>query len=305
MCGIAGLIGDSSRDRAQERVRAALVCLRHRGPDGHGLLTLDAEGQGELRANDVLRPLQPMPAQTHGIVVLGNQRLSIIDLSPEAGQPMATDDGRYVLSFNGEIYNYLELRSVLEGIGERFRTRSDTEVLLRGFARWGLDVLQRVEGMYAFALVDRVASTLVLARDCFGMKPLYYAVTPREFAFASEIPALLQLAGIRAHADPAGLLDFLTTGVTDHRADTMFTGIKQLPAAHYLELSLSTRNAPQPIRYWTPDLSRVDHRSQAELIRDFRDLFFESIARAPAQRCSCRYAALRRSRFVGHCGRDA
>ena len=254
--------------------------LRHRGPDGAGLLIIrPVDGQAELEINGARRTLkQEFQSPPNCGVILGHRRLSIIDPTPNAAQPMATEDGRYLVAFNGEIYNYIELRTELESMGERFCTRSDTEVLLRGFARWGLEVLQRLEGMFALVLLDRGKGTIVLARDCFGMKPLYYARGPNGFAFASEIGALLPLSGIRPIADSEGLQHFLVNGNSDHRAATMFAGIMQVPAAHYLEFSLVQPELPTPVRYWAPDLTRQDDRPRSQLVTNFRELFFESIA---------------------------
>ncbi len=280
MCGIAGLIGIGATDVATARVSRALAALEHRGPDGCGLFVQrSCDPLAEIEVNGARRRLSaPGMRSTRNAVVIGHRRLSIIDSSLAAGQPMATDDGRYVLAYNGEIYNYIELRSTLETIGERFQTRSDTEVLLKGFARWGFDVLNRAEGMFAFVLIDRLAGTAVLARDCFGMKPLYYALNGGELAFASELGELRSLTGTIATADPEGMLHYLAYGISDHRNDTMFAGIKQLPPAHYIQISLDDVRLAEPVRYWKPDVTRYDDRPRAELARALRDLFLESVA---------------------------
>jgi asparagine synthase (glutamine-hydrolysing) len=182
--------------------------LEHRGPDGEGYY-LDQD------------------------VALGHRRLSIIDL--ETGQqPMSTADGRYTTVFNGEIYNFRELRRELEGQGVRFRTHSDTEVLLEAYAAWGRAALEKLRGMFAFAVWDGKERRLFAARDRLGVKPLYYALLSDELIFASEMKGLLAHPGIRRELDYAALDDFLTYLYVP-APRTIFRGISELPPAHWLE----------------------------------------------------------------------
>src|SRR5262249_14490118 len=160
------------------------------------------------------------------------------DLSEVGRQPMLTPDRRHAIVFNGEIYNYLELRRELERLGHSFQTRTDTEVLLRAYVAWGRHALNRLMGMFAFAILDLPARRVFLARDIFGIKPLYYVQEPWGIAFASEIKALLELPSISRAVNPRRLWEYLRFGQTDHGADTMFAQIKQLPSAHCLDLSL-------------------------------------------------------------------
>ncbi|TMK11766.1 MAG: asparagine synthetase B, partial [Alphaproteobacteria bacterium] len=164
MCGIAGtlnLAGGPAQPAVLQRMTDAIA---HRGPDGEG-------------------------HHTDGPLGFGHRRLAIIDLSPAGRQPMATEDGRYLLTYNGEVYNFRELRTELEAIGYHFRSRSDSEVVLKAFAAWGSDALLRFNGMFALALWDREERTLLLARDRFGVKPLYYAMVGNTLMFASEVKA--------------------------------------------------------------------------------------------------------------------
>ena len=156
--------------------------IAHRGPDGEGFFT-------------------------DGNVALGHRRLAIIDLSPAGHQPMATRDGRYVISYNGEIYNFNELRIELEALGHQFHSRSDTEVLLEGYAHWGIKVLDRLNGMFAFAIWDRVERTLLIARDRYGIKPVYYTQAGGTFLFGSEIKAMLTHPACRRGLDKKALLE--------------------------------------------------------------------------------------------------
>ncbi|MGI8602764.1 MAG: asparagine synthase (glutamine-hydrolyzing) [Verrucomicrobiales bacterium] len=223
MCGIAGALHlDRSPVSAVEIQRMTDV-IAHRGPDGEGTFVEEAMG-------------------------LGHRRLSIIDLSEGGHQPMMSSDTRYVLSYNGEIYNYRELRTELESAGRRFRSQTDTEVLLQGFAEWGSHVVERLNGMYAFAIWDRTAKSMFLARDRYGIKPLYYYCATGRFIFASEIKAILQYPGISRALDHEALFEYLTFQnlFTDR---TLIAGVHLLPAGCHLTLSPKSQ-FPEIQRYW-------------------------------------------------------
>lgn len=260
MCGIAGIVARASAAQVLDTVRRAAQALHHRGPDDAGDLAYqDAAGS----------------AWTIG---LAHRRLSIIDLSAAARQPMGLPDEPLFIVFNGEIYNYRELRAELEALGRRFRTQSDTEVLLAAYAQWGPACLPRLAGMFAFAILDTSARRLFLARDVFGIKPLYYTTGEHGFTFASEIPALLELPGASRQANPRRVFEFLNDGVADHGGDTFFAAIHQLPAAHYLEVSLDCPSRAQPVRYWDLDRGQSLDLSFDAAARRLRDLFAESVA---------------------------
>jgi asparagine synthase (glutamine-hydrolysing) len=205
--------------------------MSHRGPDGAGLYS-------------------------DGPVALGHLRLSIIDLSTGA-QPMTTGDGRLTIVFNGEIYNHLDLRRELEP-RHRYRTRSDTESLLHGWREWGPGLLDRVEGMFAFAIWDRERGELFLARDRLGKKPLYYADRPDVFVFASEIKAILEHPGVAREVDPEGLELYLAIAYTP-APWTLFRGIRKLPAGHCATVgkALAVRE------YWDVRPERVEPTPEA------------------------------------------
>ena len=178
MCGIAGLLSSTPLPAAPVAVSAMLAALRHRGPDDQGTFH--------------------SPSRQ---AALAHARLSILDLSSAGHQPIATPDGRYTLVFNGEIYNYRELREPLAARGVVFRSNSDTEVILRTYEAHGPACVEKFRGMFAFALWDEQEKTALLARDPFGIKPLYYHATPGRLAFASELRALLAAPGVpRAHS---------------------------------------------------------------------------------------------------------
>jgi asparagine synthase (glutamine-hydrolysing) len=190
---------------------------------------------------------------------------------------MTTADGRYSIVFNGEIYNYLELRAELVKLGHQFQSRSDTEVLLHAFSEWGPACLPRLVGMFAFALLDSLERRLFLVRDFFGIKPLYYTNRHGLFAFASEIKALLELPGIQRTANPQRVFDYLRWGRTDHGNETLLSDIKQVPAAHFLELSLDSSGEPRLQRFWRLDTSQRITLSLKEAAAKLRDLFLENI----------------------------
>lgn len=231
MCGIAGGYWPAGPAAAPQQMCQGLDALRHRGPDHQGYQEI---------------------AMADGAVLLGHARLSVIDLSEAAHQPLHTGDGRYAIVFNGEIYNYLELRAELEQAGVRFATRSDTEVLLAAWAAWGVGALRRFIGMFAFVLVDRQRQQLVAARDGFGIKPLYFAQDPDGFRFASELPALRAL---RTGASPLNwqrAYDYLVHGEYDFGDDTFVEGVRSLTPGHLLTLDLRPGAAPQLQEWWAP-----------------------------------------------------
>ena len=190
---------------------------------------------------------------------------------------MGTPDGRYWIVLNGEIYNYVELREELRTLGHEFRSHSDTEVLLAAYQQWGREALTRLIGMFAFAILDVKTRRLFLARDFFGIKPLYYTLWQEGLAFASEIQPLLALPGVTHDVNVQRLYDYLCSGITDHGADTMFAHVCQLPAAHYMEVPLDNPQAARPIRYWDIDLTQRADLSFEDAAKRLRDLFVESV----------------------------
>lgn len=215
MCGV--LISHDFEDAADwRRARAALDLLAHRGPDGEGLLGLDAAGAET-----------PPGAPTR--LILGHRRLAILDPTAAGAQPMTCPETGARLTFNGEIYNFLELRAELEELGERFATDTDSEVILAAWRRWNEAAFSRFNGMWALALFDRPSGDLIVSRDRMGVKPLYVARRGRRTAFASEIRATLAALGLPARANPGAVFDFLAAGLTDHDAETFFADVEQVP----------------------------------------------------------------------------
>jgi asparagine synthase (glutamine-hydrolysing) len=253
MCGIVGVA--SATERADEGVvRAMRDALVHRGPDDAGLWMSEDGG-----------------------VALGHRRLSILDLSPAGRQPMAADDGALQIVFNGEIYNYRDLRAELEGKGRRFRSTSDTEVLLTAYAEWGEGCVARLQGMFAFAIYDRRLRRLFLARDRAGEKPLYYLADGRRFLFGSELKALLAHPGVERRIDPAALDAFLASGYVPGEV-CILQGARKLPPAHRLTYGVDDGKLSVE-RYW--DLPEPDpgaeNRREEDLVEELESRLQDAV----------------------------
>jgi asparagine synthase (glutamine-hydrolysing) len=251
-------------------VPTALRLLDHRGPDDAGFLLYSS--QGGVTAG---REWSDQACQAE--VALVHRRLSILDLTEAGWQPMSSPDGRYHIVFNGEIYNFIELRQTLETLGHRFHSRCDTEVLLAAYAQWGREALPRLIGMFAFVILDVQERRLFLVRDFFGIKPLYYAFTDHGFAVASEMKVLLELTNCRRLVNPSRLLTYLRYGNTDFGGETLLCDIKQLPRACHLEVSLDDLAPSEPVPYWKLDLHLTRGISFQEAARHLRELFLESV----------------------------
>lgn len=238
MCGIAGIVSLEP----ENHVGPMLERLEHRGRDDQGVWISEAIDDAGRKA------------------CLLHRRLSIIDTSPAGHEPMFSHDGRFVLTFNGEIYNYRELREQLRSLGHSFRTETDAEVLLVAFAEWGLECLPRLNGMFAFGIWDNRERSLTLARDHVGIKPLYYAHipaasnTPGAFIFASEMKAILATRLVKAELDPEALHQFLTF-LWAPDPSTLFSGIKTVPPAHVLEMRGSEIKISQ---WWDVSFNEIE-----------------------------------------------
>lgn len=230
MCGVAGFVlaqKAAPYNQLKAQLWAMIATLRHRGPDDEGVWSDGRAG-------------------------LAHARLSIIDPSPAGHQPMASADATVWISYNGEIYNFAEIRRQLIARGYPFRSRSDTEVIVNGWHAWGADIFSRLRGMFALAIWDQRSSRLVLARDRLGKKPLYYAASAEGFVFGSEIKALLPFPGVPRQADLSAIDQYLTWSYVPTPA-TAFLGIHKLPAAHYLVLNADPNGGfgtPELVRYW-------------------------------------------------------
>ena len=268
MCGIVGSIQTGAHEPFRGEIRRAMDHMVHRGPDDQGL------EEFIVRNGTVSRSLNTSRIAT---VLFGHRRLAIIDLSEAARQPMSTPDGRFHLIFNGEIYNYQEIRAELKNLGHTFRTSSDAEVLLEGWRRWGKALLPRLIGMFAFAVFDYEQASVLLARDPFGIKPLYYVQDRQRLVFASEIAPLLDVPGVSRKAHPRTLYDFLSGALGEQADRTFFQDVRQLAAGHYLAISCESPGTAEPAGYWELEPLRAEHISPKEASSGFRDLFERSI----------------------------
>lgn len=250
MCGIAGLVHLDGAPVSPVVLRKMTDAIAHRGPDG--------EGQW-----------------IEGNVGIGHRRLAIIDLSPGGHQPMVSKDQRYVLTYNGEVYNFRELRTELESKGHRFYTASDSEVVLAALVEWGQKAFERFNGMFALGLWDRHARKLLLGRDRYGVKPLYYSAQGRDFAFASEQKAILANPNFQKRVDKAALLEYFTFQniFTDR---TLLEEVKLLPAGHYGVIDLARGQPALALtRYWDFDFREPTMRATDEEYREELDRLFK------------------------------
>jgi asparagine synthase (glutamine-hydrolysing) len=279
MCGIAGILSLTDQRPEATLVERMLERMIHRGPDDQG-------------------------CQEIGPVVLGMRRLSILDPTPRGHQPMSSPDGRYTIVYNGEIYNFLELADELAAQGRTFSSSSDTEVLLAAYAAWGPDCVKRLNGIWAFAIWDSRDRTLFLARDRFGVKPLYLAEGSGYLAFASEIKALRTLPWVSAEPELEVVRAYLVDGSLGRGSRTFFEDVECFPAAHSLLISSGGRKWEC---YWSaPALSEDPsfraQRSDADRVEEFRSLLVDSVAlqlRSDVAIGSCLSGGLDSSSIVG------
>jgi asparagine synthase (glutamine-hydrolysing) len=260
MCGILGVYGYKGAPVDPLAVLRAAGTLKHRGPDDEGYLLVHTPTlRRELRSGpdtpaNIPHPRVEQPVDFAPDLILGHRRLSIIDLSPGGHEPLTTVDQNLWLTFNGELYNYLEIRAELQSMGYRFHTEGDGEVILQAYNAWGMDCLKRFIGMFAFAIWDERARRLWCVRDQLGIKPFYYAATPDYFGFASEIKALRALFPDACRPDEDALLWYLVFGYTHNAPRTFFAGVRELPGGHYL--TVENGAVSEPIKYWDVDLER-------------------------------------------------
>ncbi len=296
MCGITGFVSPKPVDLAP--LVAMNRLLAHRGPDDEGYLAVRAPGLAPLALSGDDTPLAcsqaglPFSPQLHvgqaadmlanrAVIGLGHRRLSVVDLSAGGHQPMCSSDRRYWIVYNGEIYNHEALRVTLQGLGRRFLTSSDTEVVLAAWQQWGQDCLQRFKGMWAFAIYDSRSARLFMARDRFGIKPLYYWVSGEGvLCFASEIKAFSAWPGWKAQVNPQRAYDFLVWSLMDHGEETLFAGVHQLRPGHSLWLQAGAVLRPGArlaTQQWYRMAARPVQCSFEEAASGFRQHFIKAV----------------------------
>jgi asparagine synthase (glutamine-hydrolysing) len=252
MCGIAGVFHLNGDPVSPAVLQSMTDSVSHRGPDGEGHFI-------------------------DGSLGLGHRRLAIIDLSPAGQQPMATEDGRFIISYNGEVYNFRELRIELEALGHQFHSRTDSEVVLRAYAQWGEKSLDRFNGMFAFAIWDKQRKELFLCRDRFGIKPLYYTVQNNTFVFGSEVKVILANPVYGSEIDLEGLIEYFTfqNFFTDR---TLFKGVKLLPAGTFMRVG--TSGPSTPVQYWDYNFMEPEQSGdESQYLEELDRLFRQAVSR--------------------------
>ena len=254
MCGIAGIINLDKSPVVKDAIKSMIDVQRYRGPDDMGLYL-------------------------NGPAGLGHARLAIIDLSKDAGQPMISASSGAVIVHNGEIYNYRELGDELLGLGCNFKSKSDTEVILHAYEKWGEGCLKRFNGMWSFAIFDPKKREIFCSRDRFGVKPFYYYLDNDVFVFASEIKAVLTHPRVKSEPDDKTIFNYLASGYgyMDISDRTFFKGIRQLKPGHYARLIIADKRFSQT-RYWNPDpFKKAVFKNEEDAYRKFYHLFEDSV----------------------------
>lgn len=257
MCGITGGWWPDRPTALDEKLAKAVAAMQRRGPDDRGYEVYDA---------------------ANGVAALGHTRLSIIDLSAAGHQPMHSQDAVVSIVFNGEIYNYRELRAELEPLGHSFISGSDTEVLLAAWRQWGEGCLRRLVGMFAFVVFDRGRGTLTCVRDAFGIKPFFYTQEQGSFLFASDISAIKALKQGRIELDWQRAYDYLVHGDYDSGERSFLDGVLHLLPGHLVELDLSSGQVREPQRWWTPQIEERTDLSFEQATELVRERFLASIS---------------------------
>ena len=254
MCGIAGIYNLDNKPISAVILKRMSESIAHRGPDGEG-------------------------HYIDGSFGLGHRRLAILDLSPAGQQPMQTADSRFVICYNGEVYNYRELRTELQSLGHQFRSQTDTEVVLAAYVQWGARALDRLNGMFAFAVWDKKTKMLFLARDRYGIKPLYYTLQKNVFLFGSEIKAILAHPAYQTEINREALLEYFTfQNFFNDR--TLFKDVRLLPQGTFLRIPHGTQQLPSPQEYWDYDFVEPnDLKDETEYIEELDRLIRQAVNR--------------------------
>jgi len=294
MCGITVYIPFGKQ--SAEIIKKMNDSIRHRGPDDEGFLVFNS-----MEAKPEMYGGKDTPAQCYSSVypyspklsldtakkfsfAMAHRRLAILDISPAGHQPMCSSDGQVWIVYNGEIYNFIELRQNLVEVGVQFHSNSDTEVILAAYQYWGREFLTKLNGMFAFAIYDNSKKTILIARDRFGIKPIYYWISNQGIAFASEIKQFTVLPGWKAEVNGQRAYDFLNWGVSDHTSETLFKGVYQLRGGEAMELSINsstfnTLRAGEKISSycWYHLQAHNFHGDVQTATQNFKNLLFDSV----------------------------
>jgi len=272
MCGIAGIV--KFKNSGTDAVRCTVAmndAIRHRGPDGEGYLAITGNSEQSLYGKDTLeeiissstlqRPVKSINECGDATAILAHRRLKIIDITPTGHQPMCNTDKNLWIVFNGEIYNYIELREQLKEEGYAFHTSSDTEVILAAYSKWGSDCVNHFNGMWAFVIYNKQKKTLFASRDRFGVKPFYYIKNENHFAFASEQKSLLASSIVQFKPNSKAIYDYLLFSSAEGEEEGMFTGIIELQPSHSLEVNIATGELKKWRYYTLPFSAEHDNKN--------------------------------------------
>lgn len=273
MCGIAGFHHRGGAPARLAVLKAMTDAIRHRGPDGEGFFLANTRTGARCFSTDARGEVAGAD------IALGHRRLAILDLTDAGRQPMLASDGALAITYNGEIYNHLELRKELEAAGAVFHSRTDTETVVQAYAQWGERCVERFNGMFAFAIWDHAKRRLFLARDRFGVKPLYYFESAEALVFASEVKAILKHPAVPRRVCPLALDEYFTfQNVLSDR--TLFDGIKLLPAGHLLSIDLAGDGSSSRKQWWDYRIPEQPLKISAqEAAGESRRLFVQAVER--------------------------
>jgi asparagine synthase (glutamine-hydrolysing) len=288
MCGIAGVISKTKSIALKETVFAMSQAIKHRGPDGEGFAFFSKTNSTPVYSNETpqinkesktfafnpIASLQDLDSNYD--VAFAHRRLSIIDLSESGHQPMCDTQGDYWITFNGEIYNYIELQHELKSRGHVFVTKTDTEVVLEAYKEWGFECLQKFNGMFSFALLDKKNNQLFCARDRVGVKPFYYSNADNAFAFASEYKAFIKSKLIPFEINETQQFDFIVNGNLENTKQSLFKGIYELKPSHYLVYDLSS-HVFEITNYYSLPNKALNVKSDSEIINEIEEKLVNAI----------------------------
>ena len=292
MCGISGIISYQQNATLVKSISSVLQVIKHRGPDDEGFVFFEENHATPVFGNDTPQNVKQSNLlyspkigiedfNTKATIVLAHRRLSILDLSENAHQPLCNEDANYWIVFNGEIYNYKIIRAELIALGYQFTSNSDTEVVLKAYLAWGAACLTKFNGMWSFMIYDKTLQKLFGARDRFGVKPFYYIHNNNYFAFCSEIKGLLKIEGLKKEINPKAVYDYLVLGKMEIDAETFFKDIFELKPATYFELDVKTKKF-EIHNYFqlktNTNWEKIDEFKSATIIADLKTKITNAIA---------------------------
>ena len=289
MCGIAGIISKTKTVSIKDTIFAMSQAIKHRGPDGEGFaffsqakaLSVYSNETPQINKESATFLFNPTTSiqnlDSNYDLAIAHRRLSIIDLSESGHQPMCDTNGDYWITFNGEVFNYIELREELKSKGHIFVTQTDTEVVIESYKEWGFECLQKFNGMFAFALFDKKNNQLFCARDRVGVKPFYYCNTDNTFAFSSEYKAFIKSKLITFEINETQQFDFIVNGNLEDTEQSLFKGINELKPSHYLVYNLNTHTL-NTINYYSLPKKILNNKSEVEIIHAIEEKLVNAIS---------------------------